>query len=109
MESDGYTIQGMDWREYHRQVTDKIDGTVDWATPGLQITRLRLISDIGWPTWDVSYCVGRIGERIVRVALPFDTLRKGSGLKKAIITFAKKDNVFAKGLGILDNISCFQG
>lgn len=29
--------------------------TVDWTEPGLEITRLRLLSDPGFPLLDVSY------------------------------------------------------
>lgn len=82
--------------------------TVDWTEPDLYITRLRLLSDPGFPAWDVSYCYGRIkatGE-VVRVELPFSQLPKGGKLTRAIVEYAKKDGVYARGIGILDNISC---
>jgi hypothetical protein len=78
--------------------------TVDWTEKGLRVTRLRLISDIGFPFWDVSYCFGVIGTEKVRVALPFSQLPR-RGTVRAIVQHAQRDGVFARGLGILDNIS----
>jgi len=89
---------------YHEAVTDKIKRTVYWKTPGLRITRLRLLSDPGFPIWDVSYCTGFIGDEPVGVSLPFCQLSK-RGWKKDIVNYAKKDGVFAKGIGILTNVS----
>lgn len=79
--------------------------TVDWTTTGLKVTRLRLLSDPGYPYWDVSYCYGILpdGEK-VRVALPFSQLGRKT-YKTEIIYFAKKDKVYAVGLGIFDNLS----
>jgi hypothetical protein len=78
--------------------------TVDWTEKGLYITRFRLLSDPGFPYWDVSYCYGRIGTEQVRVSLPFSQLSKRK-MKSEIIEAAKKDKVFAVGLGIFDNLS----
>lgn len=81
-------------------------GQVDWNDPRLKrVNRLRLLSDPGLPFWDVSYCWGILedGTR-VEVYLPFDQLPK-RGWKKAIVEYAKADKVYAKGLGILDNVS----
>lgn len=77
---------------------------VDWTEPGLHVTRLRLLSDPGHPEWDVSYCYGEIDGEPVRVGLPFSSLPK-RGVAKTIVEFARHDKVYAKGLGILDNIS----
>lgn len=97
---------GLDYpSHYHNNVTHMIRRAVDWTEPGLEVIRLRLLSDPGRPTWDVSYCHGCInGEEPVRVLLPFDTLPK-KGVKKAIVEYARKDGVYARNLGILDNIS----
>lgn len=79
---------------------------VDWTEPHLRVTRLRLLSDPGFPFWDVSYCHGVLchsGEK-VRVQVPFHQLRKGK-MKTEIVEWARREGVFAKGLGILDNIS----
>jgi hypothetical protein len=90
---------------YHKEVTGKLQRSVDWRTPGLRIIRLRLLSDPGYPRWDVSYCHGVMpnGE-YVDVGLPFGDLPK-RGMRRAIVEFAKKDGIYAKKLGILDNIS----
>lgn len=76
--------------------------TVYWTAKGLKITRLRLLSDPGFPMWDVSYCEGKIGNEFVIVSLPFFQLPK-KAIKKTIVAAAIKDNVYAKGLGILDD------
>lgn len=80
---------------------------VDWTDPNLKrVTRLRLLSDPGFPMWDVSYCFGEMKDgRCVRVQLPFDQLPKGGRLQRTIIEYAKRDKVYAKGLGILQAIS----
>lgn len=89
-------------QEYHKQFYDA--DTVYWNTKGLKVTRLRLLSDPGFPAWDVSYCHGFVGDTPVHVELPFSQLPKRNW-KGYIINQAKKDKVYAKGLGILDNIS----
>lgn len=72
------------------------------------MTRLRLLSDPGHPVWDVSYCHGVNSDgKACEVELPFDQLPK-KGMRRAIVWYAKKDGIFAKGLGILDNISTLQ-
>ena len=35
---------------------------VYWTEPGLRVVRLRLLSDPGYPEWDVSYCHGYVGD-----------------------------------------------
>ena len=91
---------------YHGERHEQDGGvdTVCWTTPGLQVTRLRLLSDPGFPAWDVSYCHGILDGRHVNVELPFSQLRK-RGWKAEVIEYAKQDNVYAKGLGILTNVS----
>ena len=84
---------------------------VYWTTEGLKVTRLRLVSDAGFPAWDVSYCHGVLKDGTpVTVQLPFSQIPKmtypcpthGYG-KGYIVSLAKKEKIFAKGLGILDN------
>ena len=85
--------------------------TLYWNDKNLkEVTRLRFISNVGYPCWDTSYCFGiDTDENEVRVTLPFQQVRKGKGnIHKAIIHYAKKDKVFAKGLNIFNVISCFQ-
>jgi len=82
-----------------------ITRTVYWTTPGLKVTRLRLLSDPGFPFWDVSYCHGILPDgEAVEVELPFYQLPK-RGYKRAIVDCAKRDKVYAAGMGILTNIS----
>ena len=89
---------------YHKDITYKIKREVDWTEPGLQVTRLRLLSDPGFLMWDVSYCHGFIGAEPVNVLLPFSHLPK-RGWKREIVKYAKADRVFARRLGILGNVS----
>lgn len=77
---------------------------VDWRTPGLRVTRLRLLSDPGFPAWDVSYCHGEINGEPVDVVLPFDQLSK-RGYKREIVQWAIAEGVNAKRMGMFDAIS----
>lgn len=77
---------------------------VCWMTDGLKITRLRLLSDPGYPMWDVSYCDGELDGEDVKVQLPFNELPKRNR-NGVILAHAKRDGVFAKGLGIFAAIS----
>jgi len=74
---------------------------VRWTEPGLRITRLRLLSDPGFPLWDVSYCWGFIGQEPVMVSLPFTQLPKRS-VCAAILKEAIADGVNAKRLGLFN-------
>lgn len=78
--------------------------TVSWKTPGVKVTRLRLLSDPGYPYWDVSYVHGELNGKPVIVDVPFSQLSK-RGMSREIVEYAKKDGVFARGIGILDAIS----
>lgn len=77
--------------------------TVTWNDPRLaRVLRLRLIGcSREYPFWDVSYCYGELtdGTRC-RVYLP--ETRLGRNWKAHLITLAKQDRVYAKGLRILD-------
>lgn len=81
-----------------------VEDSVDWTAKGLYVIRLRLLSDPGFPVWDVSYCHGILDGKKVNVRLPFDQLPR-RGMARAIVSYAKRDGVYAKRLGILDNIS----
>ena len=80
---------------YHAQYANA--PSVPWDTPGLTITRLRLLSDPGFPLWDVSYCHGMLDGEPVVVDLPFSQLPK-RGMKRALYGEAKKTGRFIKGL-----------
>jgi hypothetical protein len=75
--------------------------TVDWTERGLKITRLRLLTDPCCPFYDVSYCHGTLNGKPVTVSLPFHQVPKVNPIP-FLIDEAKKENVFAKGLGLLD-------
>jgi hypothetical protein len=77
---------------------------VAWTTPGLHVTRLRLVTDEGCPFWDISYCWGTLNGRAVRVQLPFYQLSR-SNWSGEIIEHAKRDGVNAKRMGVFDAIS----
>jgi hypothetical protein len=96
---------------YHAQVTANIERTVDWTEPGLRVTRLRLVSDPGFPLWDVSYCHGDLRGAPVLVNLPFSQLLKPrahprrASLAAQIVAHAVRDRVHARSLGILGCVS----
>lgn len=105
-------ITGFDPTAYHNRIHEQAtaDGGIAryyWNTPGLRVTRLRLLSDPGYPYWDVSYCHGTLNGKHVEVSLPFSDLPK-RGMTRAIVAHAKRDGVYAKGTGILDAVSLLQ-
>ncbi len=97
-ESNGL-VNGHVYHDNRHNQEDGID-TVSWTEPGLEITRLRLLSDPGFPAWDVSYCHGILDGRHVDVELPFSQLPKygKGGYKAALYAEAKKTGKFIKGL-----------
>ena len=79
-------------------------GTVYWSyihLAKITLLDLQLIDD----AWQVTQCEGILknGERVY-VRLPFAKLPR-YGLRRAIVKYAKQDNVYAKGLGIFDAIN----
>lgn len=102
-ETNGFTKD--EAREFHKTHTPVT--TVLWTHPDLKrIIRLRLVSDRGFPWWDVSYCYGEMKDgTTVRVSLPFDQLPKNKPVNASILEHAKRDKVYAKGLGIFDVVS----
>lgn len=89
-------------RAYHDQFSH--DVRVDWTEPGLRITRLRLLSDPGFPYWDVSYCHGELRDGTkVHVALPFSQLPKRYAAE--LIKELNTAGLNGKRLGIWDAIS----
>lgn len=72
------------------------------------IERLRLISDPGYPVWDVSYCHGRTRDgALVTVDLPRRTFPK-RGLIHALVQMAAGAGRYGKGMGLLDAVSTCQ-
>ena len=91
---DGSEVQ--DW-------LDTIEDTVYLSDPRLaRIARLRLLSDPGFPFWDVSYCYGVLkdGTR-VRVSLPRHQFGKRT-LKQDLIEMCREAGVYGKGLGLFE-------
>lgn len=92
----------VDGMQYHADRHAQNDGieTVKWTEPGLVITRLRLLSDPGFPFYDISYCHGILHGRHVDVELPFSQLPKYTkgGYKAELYKEANKTGQFIKGL-----------
>jgi hypothetical protein len=86
-----------------KEIRDSIEGDVSLEDPELsRITRLRLISDPGFPMWDLSYCYGQLKDGTnVRVHLPWGQFSKRT-LRKDLVEMCKSCGVYGKGIGILD-------
>jgi hypothetical protein len=78
--------------------------TVGLADPQLKcIRRLRLLSDPGFPMWDLSYCWGEMKDGTkVRVQLPRHQFTKGR-LFSELIEMGKEEGVYLKRLGVFDH------
>lgn len=94
--------------KYAQELMEKCDSTikVEWTDSRIEkILRLRLLGDSGFPMLDVSYMTCQLKDgTICDVHNPFGQLPR-RGFRKAIVNAAKRDGVFAKGLGIFDAIS----
>lgn len=97
-------VNGITYHNDRHEQPGGID-SVSWTEPGLVITRLRLLSDPGFPVWDISYCYGILNGRHVDVELPFSQLPKygKGGFKSALYKEAKATGKYIKGL--FDSIS----
>jgi len=76
---------------------------VGWTDPQLRkVTLLDL--QLSLDAWQVTQCIGEMndGEQVM-VHVPFGSLPR-YGLRREIVKLAKRDGVYAKGLGILDAI-----
>jgi len=93
-----------------KRFTNDITEVVKWSKAGLTVTRLDLATSPDVDVWTVIDCVGVVVDssgkfkRDVVIELPFRTLPK-KGYRIVIVDHAKKDHVFAKGLGIFDAIN----
>jgi hypothetical protein len=87
-----------------RTIRDEISETVEFNDPRLnRIVRLRLVSDPGFPVWDLSYCYGVLTNGdYVRVELPWYQFSKRN-LQRDLITMCKESGVYGKGLGLFDH------
>lgn len=80
------------------------DEHVTLGDPRLErIVRLRLLTEPGYPYFDVSYVYGQLRDgRYVRIAdAPMHLRRKA--LKADLIAWAREERVNAKALGLLDD------
>jgi hypothetical protein len=91
--------------EEHIEIRESIDhhDPVELDSPQLRrIIRLRLISDPGFPVWDVSYCYGQLRDgTYVRVNLPWHQFSK-KHLKGDLIRMCQSVNVYGKGLDLFE-------
>lgn len=77
--------------------------TVSLGDPRLKsVTRLRLLTERGYPFLDVSYCYGELRDGSpVRIQVTCGNLPRRN-TKAALIAWAKAEGAYAKGLGLLD-------
>jgi len=90
---------------YHRELHDRRLPAVDWTDPELlRVTRFRILTDPGFPAWDVSYCYGELADgNPVEVRLPFHQLPKR--WRAGLVREAIAAGVNAKALGFFDAVS----
>jgi len=88
---------------YHEAVTKNLAETVELDDPRLaRIVRLRLVTDPGFPFFDLSYCHGQLRDgTFVRVQLPQFQFSKRE-LNRELIAMCKAAGVYGKALGIFD-------
>jgi|SRR5262245_58699705 len=87
----------------HKRIREAANETVELSDPRLaRITRLRLVTDPGFPMWDVSYCYGRLKDgKDVRVRLPLHQFPRRS-LNRDLIDMCQRAGVYGKALGLFD-------
>lgn len=81
---------------------------VQLSDPNLvKVTRLRLLTDAGFPWWDISYCYGQMRDGTpVLVRMPVHQLRKYQGGYKAhLVEICKAAGKYGKSLGIFEAVS----
>lgn len=80
-----------------------LQGEVGLGDPDLaRITRLRMLTERGYPFMDISYCYGVLKDGTpVRVQVTAGGIRRGR-IKADLIAWARSEGAYAKGLGLLD-------
>jgi hypothetical protein len=84
----------------HETITEE----VTLGDPRLdRVTRLRLLTEPGYPFFDISYVYGVLkdGTHVRITGAPMHLGRKT--IKRDLIEWAKEEKAFAKGLGLLDD------
>lgn len=67
-----------------------------------RIVRLRLLTEPGYPYFDISYCYAQLQDgSYVRLQSPMNLRRKA--IKADLIAWAREEGVNAKRLGLLDD------
>jgi hypothetical protein len=89
-------VDGISYHDSRHKQEDGVQ-TVDWTADGLEITRFRMLSDPGFPFWDISYVHGVLNGRHVNVRVPFSQLPKRK-MKAALYKEAQATGKFIKGL-----------
>lgn len=86
-----------------QEIRESIRETVDLTDKRLvRITRLRLVTDPGFPLYDLSYCYGRLNDGTnVRVRLPWHQFSR-KYLRRDLVAMCKEAGVYGKRLGLLD-------
>ena len=70
------------------------EATVHITDPDLrEIIRIRLVTDRGFPMWDMSYAIGRLadGTQVRVIGLPYQLPKKGT--VSTLIRWCKEDGV----------------
>ncbi len=104
-ESNPLGDQGHNWDNFE-------DGAItlrELQDRGGRISRLRFLTDPGFPYLDISYVHGVLPNgRNVRINVQggcFGTIRKGRNSEpqmRDLIAWAKEEGVYGKGIGMLD-------
>lgn len=85
-------------------IREAIEETVDLTDNRLnRITRLRLVTDPGFPFYDLSYCYGQLDDGTpVRVQLPWHQFSRRH-LNRDLIAMCKEAGVYGKALGLFNH------
>lgn len=96
-------LDAVDMQAYHRSVNRDVTWNAKaFQAAGGRITRLRLLSDPGFPWWDVSYCHGTLPDgTVVPVDLGESQFRKRDTVRH-LVEVAQREGFNAKRLGLLD-------
>jgi hypothetical protein len=92
------------WTSEVTNETVDYDQRVTLGDPRLaRIVRLRLLTEPGYPYFDISYCYGVLkdGTHVRIDGAPMHLGRKT--IKRDLIAWAKEEGAYAKGLGLLDD------
>ena len=100
-DSQGY--EASDMQRYHAGVDHSTTYTPKGVLAlGGRVTRLRLLTDPGFPFLDVSYCHATLADgTVVPVELPFDQIPRVRAIP-FIVEQAKREGFNARDLGLLD-------